>query len=76
MVLIDQSGQQCKLHIITRSRPVQFYAIATCGTCCCCLCKSDLSTSQTKKRRKKLHSSGSGVSKLVLEIEIVWIRAG
>ena len=55
-MLIDQSGQKCKLHIITLSSPVQFYTMATCGTCCCCR-KSDLSTSQTKRRKKKVHSS-------------------
>ena len=48
----------------------QFYAMATSGTCCCCLCKSDLSTSQAKKRRKKVHSSGSNASRLVLEIGV------
>ena len=67
-VLIGQSGQQCKVHIIHFR--VQFYMMATGGNCCCCLCISDLSTSQTKKWRKKVHRSGSNVSRVVLEIEV------
>ena len=58
--------------IITLSRPVQlvFTLWRLAGLAAAVFVKAICTTSQTKKRRNKVHSSGSNVSRHVLEIEV------